>query len=289
MNAPVTLPDHRTGTVESGDVTIFYRHFGAPRSDAGGGTPMIVLHGQSYFSYDWIGIADELARDPDGGPDGGREIIAMDMRGFGSSGWSASHAYKVQDFAADVLAVADRQGWDRFVLAGHSMGGRNATYTAAAHPDRVERLILIDYSPTNAKAGAMRVMNQSIDMPASFGGLDEALRFFGLDPAALDPGRRARFEAYLGTFDGNYTVSRDPLFREVFPQGPRRGRQARPRRGADLWHAWAGSPVRFSCCAAGSPTCSRRKRRKRLRRRTPTSRWSRSKAATTSPATTRPA
>lgn len=54
MNAPVIPPDHRTGTVESGDVTIFYRHFGAPRSDAGGGTPMIVLHGQSYFSYDWI-------------------------------------------------------------------------------------------------------------------------------------------------------------------------------------------------------------------------------------------
>lgn len=49
----------------------------------------------------------------------------MDMPGFGSSTWSASQACKVQDFASDVLAVADRQGWDRFVLAGHSMGGRN--------------------------------------------------------------------------------------------------------------------------------------------------------------------
>ena len=234
MNAPVTLPDHRTGTVESGDVTIFYRHFGAPRSDAlpsasGGGTPMIVLHGQSYFSYDWIGIADELARDPDGG----REIVAMDMRGFGSSGWSPSHAYKVQDFAADVLAVADRQGWERFVLAGHSMGGRNATYTASAHPDRVEKLILIDYSPTNAKAGSMRVMNQSIDMPASFAGLDEALRYFGLDPATVDAGKRARFKAYLGTFDGNYTVSRDPYFRDVFRKARDEG--VKPDHGADLW------------------------------------------------------
>ena len=234
MNAPVTLPDHRTGTVESGDVTIFYRHFGALRSDAlpsasGGGTPTIVLHGQSYFSYDWIGIADELARDPDGG----REIVAMDMRGFGSSGWSPSHAYKVQDFAADVLAVADRQGWERFVLAGHSMGGRNATYTASAHPDRVEKLILIDYSPTNAKAGSMRVMNQSIDMPASFAGLDEALRHFGLDPATVDAGKRARFKAYLGTFDGNYTVSRDPYFRDVFRKARDEG--VKPDHGADLW------------------------------------------------------
>ena len=234
MNAPVILPDHRTGTVESGDVTIFYRHFGAPRSgaphfDTAGGTPMIALHGQSYFSYDWIGIADELARDPAGG----REIVAMDMRGFGGSGWSASQAYKVQDFAADVLAVADRQGWDRFILAGHSMGGRNATYTAAAHPDRIEKLILIDYSPTNAKVGSMRVMNQSVDMPESFSGMDEALRYFGLDPATVDPRKRARFEAYLGTFDGNYTVSRDPYFREVFRKTRDEG--IKPDHGADLW------------------------------------------------------
>ena len=233
MDAPVTLPDHRTGTVESGGVTIFYRHFGARRSGVGGGTPTIILHGQSYFSYDWIGIADELARDPDGWPDGDREIIAMDMRGFGSSGWSARQAYKVQDFAADVLAVADRQGWDRFVLAGHSMGGRNATYTASAYPDRVEKLILVDYSPTNAKAGSMRVMNRSVDMPESFSGLDEALRYFGLDPATVDAGKRARFEAYLGTFDGNYTVSRDPYFREVFRKTRDEG--VKPDHGADLW------------------------------------------------------
>ncbi len=234
MSAPVTLPDHRTGTVDSGDVTIFYRHFGAPRSDArhfeaGGGTPMIVLHGQSYFSYDWIEIADELACDPAAG----REIIAMDMRGFGSSGWSPSQSYKVQDFAADVLAVADRQGWDRFILAGHSMGGRNATYTASAHPDRVETLILVDYSPTNAKAGSMRVMNASIDMPDSFAGLDAALRYFGLDPATVEARKRARFEAYLGTFDGNYTVSRDSYFREVFRKIRDEG--IKPDHGADLW------------------------------------------------------
>ena len=229
MNAPVIPPDHRTGTVESGDVTIFYRHFGAPQFDSGGETPMIVLHGQSYFSYDWIWIADELARDPAAG----REIVAMDMRGFGSSTWSPSGAYKVQDFAADVLAVADRHGWDRFVLAGHSMGGRNATYTASAHPGRVEKLILVDYSPTNAKAGSMRVMNALIDMPESFSGLDDALRYFEFDPATVDARKRARFEAYLGTFDGNYTVSRDPYFREAFRKARDEG--IKPDHGADLW------------------------------------------------------
>ncbi len=224
MSASFVLPEHRTDQVDSGDVTIFFRRFGAP-----GATPMIVLHGQSYFSWDWVEIADALARDPAGG----REIAAMDMRGFGSSTWSARQAYKVQDFAADVLALADRLGWDRFVLAGHSMGGRNATYTASAHPDRVEKLILVDYSPTNARAGSMRVMNTTVDMPASFADLDDALRYFGKDPASADARTRARFDAYLGTFNGAYTVARDPYFREVFRKTRDEG--IKPDHGADLW------------------------------------------------------
>ena len=55
---PVTLPPHKTGTVKSEDVEIFYRAFGAP-----GKTPVVILHGLSYFSYDWIDIAAALASD----------------------------------------------------------------------------------------------------------------------------------------------------------------------------------------------------------------------------------
>jgi pimeloyl-ACP methyl ester carboxylesterase len=45
--------EQRTGRVNSGDVSIFYRAFGAP-----GRTPILLLHGSNYYdSYDWIGVA----------------------------------------------------------------------------------------------------------------------------------------------------------------------------------------------------------------------------------------
>ena len=61
----------RTGKVNSGDVTLFYRAFGAP-----GATPILILHGSNYYdSYDWIGVATALASD--------REVVTPDRRGWG--------------------------------------------------------------------------------------------------------------------------------------------------------------------------------------------------------------
>ena len=119
----MALPAHRTGTFPSGDVEIFYRAFGAK-----GATPILIVHGLSFFSYDWIGVADRLAAD--------REVVAMDMRGFGESSWSADKNYAIDAFSDDCIRLMDHLGWDRAILMGHSMGGRNSTWCAAANPDR---------------------------------------------------------------------------------------------------------------------------------------------------------
>ena len=217
---PATLPPHKTGTVKSGDVEIFYRAFGAP-----GKTPVVILHGLSYFSYDWIDIAAALASD--------REVVAIDMRGFGNSTWSPSQSYKVQNFAADILAVMDRFGWKQAVLVGHSMGGRNCTYTASAHPDRVARLVLVDFSPSNAKAGSQRVTNTIVDMPKTFKSIDEAMSYFKVDPKTASDKVRARFEAYLMPHEGGLIPRRDLYFRENFRKIRDEG--LKPNHGADLW------------------------------------------------------
>ena len=69
------MPDAQavTGRVATGDVNIFYRKFGNP-----GRTPVLIVHGLSFFSYDWIRPATLIACD--------REVVAIDMRGFGESG-----------------------------------------------------------------------------------------------------------------------------------------------------------------------------------------------------------
>jgi pimeloyl-ACP methyl ester carboxylesterase len=200
----MSLPSHETGTVKNGDVELFYRRFGSP-----GGTPILIVHGLSYFSYDWIPVADALA--------GGREVVAMDMRGFGDSTWSPSQAYGVGDFAGDIIALMDDLGWDKVNLMGHSMGGRNSTWCAAEYPDRIKTLILCDYSPQNAPEGSQRVTRTVAGVPDAFASVDDALDYFGKsrDLAPDDPYRK-RMEAYLKKTDAGYIVKRDTWHRERF-------------------------------------------------------------------------
>jgi pimeloyl-ACP methyl ester carboxylesterase len=217
----MSLAEHQTGTVKSGDVELFYRRFGAP-----GASPILILHGLSYFSYDWIGVASELAA-------AGREVVAMDMRGFGDSTWSPSESYGLADFAGDCIAVLDHLGWDRVNLLGHSMGGRNATWCAAENPDRINTLILCDYSPVNAKEGSMRVTRTVAGVPDSFASVDEALAYFGKDPGlAADHPCRLRMIAYLKQTRAGLIIKRDTYHRARF-QAVLDGKG--PAGGPDMW------------------------------------------------------
>jgi len=51
----------------------------------------------------------------------------------------------VADYAADIDAVRAHFGWDRFFLAGHSMGARASIYYASRFPHRVKRLAALDF------------------------------------------------------------------------------------------------------------------------------------------------
>ena len=263
-----------TGSVANGDLVLFYRRFGAP-----GGTPILIVHGLSYFSYDWIPVATELAS-------GGREVVAMDMRGFGDSSWSASRAYGVDDYAADCIAVADHLGWEKVVLMGHSMGGRNCVWCAAHYPDRVAALVLCDYSPVNAPAGSRRVAETVAGAPDAFASVDDALEYFGRDRnlPSDDPYRR-RMEAYLAKTADGYAIKRDTFHRDRFRkilEG------AAAPAGPDMWGPRSRTSVaRFWRSAAAVPTCSPRRRSPRLWTRIPESPLRRSTRDTTSLATRR--
>lgn len=74
-------------------------------------------------------------------------VLALDQRGHGESQWATPPAYATEDFAGDLAGVADAMGWDRFVLAGHSMGGHNALAFSAWHPERVRALVFMDARP----------------------------------------------------------------------------------------------------------------------------------------------
>lgn len=190
-----------TGRVRSGDVEIFYRKFGRPS-----GAPLLVVHGLSYFSYDWIEAGSLIAKD--------REVVAIDMRGFGDSSWSPTRDYKLETLSNDVIAVMDHLRWGKAVLMGHSFGGRVCLATAGWKPERAAGLVLVDFAPDIAAAGRKYTAQRIGGQPDTFASIEEAMIYDHEDPR--DARRRARWEAFLTKTDKGYVLKRDLHYRDNF-------------------------------------------------------------------------
>ena len=104
-----------------------------PRDDP---VPIVLLHGTGASLHTWDGWTRELARE--------RRVIRFDLPGFGLTGPSPDGVYTIESYVDTVLALADTLGVQRFIVAGNSLGGYVAWATAVLHPERVDRLILVD-------------------------------------------------------------------------------------------------------------------------------------------------
>jgi pimeloyl-ACP methyl ester carboxylesterase len=118
--------------VRIGGMRVHLRDEG-PRS---GATPVVLLHGTSASLHTWDGWAESLRAE--------RRVIRFDLPGFGLTGPTPDRVYRIERYVETVVALLDRLGVRRAILAGNSFGGQVAWQTALAHPQRVERLILVD-------------------------------------------------------------------------------------------------------------------------------------------------
>lgn len=106
-------------------------------------------------------------------------IVAIDFPGHGRSGWRPPGTwYHYVDYLNDVLAAVDALGWRRFGLLGHSLGGAVASAFAAACPERVERLLLIEALGPLATdpAKTLDLLRKALHERAAVG--DKSLRVF---------------------------------------------------------------------------------------------------------------
>jgi pimeloyl-ACP methyl ester carboxylesterase len=101
-----------------------------------GATPVVLLHGTSASLHTWDGWAETLRAE--------RRVIRFDLPGFGLTGPTPDRVYRIERYVETVVALLDRLGVRRAIIAGNSFGGQVAWQTALAHPQRVERLILVD-------------------------------------------------------------------------------------------------------------------------------------------------
>jgi pimeloyl-ACP methyl ester carboxylesterase len=97
---------------------------------------VILLHGGGAHAGWWDHVAPWLVTTD-------RCVVAVDLSGHGDSGHR--QAYRLEDWAAEMLAVAQHAGLDGpAVLAGHSLGAWSTVVAAAEHPEAVAGLILMD-------------------------------------------------------------------------------------------------------------------------------------------------
>ena len=120
-------------TIERGDVRICVTDLG------GNGAPVVLLHGLAGSSLELLPTADALSQQ--------FRVILIDQRGHGRSTRRPADLSRAA-FVSDTLAVIEQLVPNQKVrLVGQSMGAHTAFLTAAARPDLVERLVMLEGHP----------------------------------------------------------------------------------------------------------------------------------------------
>jgi len=135
-------PSAGTGGGQAGQEVRFCRSVGGIRlayATHGSGPPLVVVScWLSHLQYDWQSpvwrhFLDELGAVS--------SLVRYDERGFGLSDWVIND-YSLDTRVADLEAIVDSLGLDRFALLGMSQGGPVAIAFAVRHPERLTRLVL---------------------------------------------------------------------------------------------------------------------------------------------------
>lgn len=113
---------------------------------------MVIVHGLYGSSDNWTGIARVLGKY--------FEVYVVDQRNHGRSPHSTEHNYELMK--NDLFEFVERHSIGQAIFMGHSMGGKSVMFFAAAHPERVNGIIVVDIAPKSYKLPA-EAMKKTID------------------------------------------------------------------------------------------------------------------------------
>ncbi|MFC1864814.1 alpha/beta fold hydrolase [Chloroflexota bacterium] len=130
--------------------------------------PLVLLHGLTSNAHSWDFFARSMCQD--------FHIYALDQRGHGDSE-HAQDGYWVVLFTSDVYEFTRALGLGRFDLCGLSLGARVSMAYAGEHPETLTRLVLVDFGPEMATAGAKRVVGNVGAPPLGFRNREEAIEY----------------------------------------------------------------------------------------------------------------
>lgn len=130
--------------------------------------PVILLHGGGQTRHAWGETGRALSAR-------GYEVIAMDLRGHGDSGWAADQDYSFDAYRDDLAAVQAYLGRPA-VLIGASLGGIAALLAAGeGDPALVRALVLVDITHRPSPAGSSKIQAFMRGGRDGFDSLDDAI------------------------------------------------------------------------------------------------------------------
>ena len=187
-----------------------------------GQPPMVLLHGLRGHANVWEDVALALCND--------YHVYSLDQRGRGDTDHAPGGDYSTDAFVADLKGFVDAIGLDKFILFGHSMGGRNSMAFAGQYPDRLERLCIVDIGPRIEPTGGNRITEELRNLPPQFDTFEDALAHVQTgNRFASEPVMRRRLAGQSQELpNGKIGWKFDPAIREQRINGT-----AAP--AADLW------------------------------------------------------
>ncbi|MGK0413849.1 MAG: pimeloyl-ACP methyl ester carboxylesterase [Polaribacter sp.] len=117
--------------------------------DEGKGFPIVLVHGTASSLHTWNDWTKQLTKN--------YRVIRMDLPAFGITGPNKNSDYSIKAYTDFLYQFLEKIKVDKFHLAGNSLGGNIAWNYTAEHPEKIEKLILIDASglPTNKEQPAI--------------------------------------------------------------------------------------------------------------------------------------
>lgn len=116
---------------------LYYQKYPEQTDAADGQVPVIIIPGLFGSTSNWRSFARDLSGD--------HPVYVIDQRNHGRSPHAQTQSY--HDMAADLMAFIEQQRFERVILCGHSMGGKTAMTFSLLHPERVEKLVVLDIAP----------------------------------------------------------------------------------------------------------------------------------------------
>lgn len=130
----------------------------------GAGSPEItLLHGAGLNAHTWDTTVLSLQR----------PVLAIDLAGHGDSSWRDDLDYTPRTLAVDVAAALDAWTDRPQLIVGQSLGGLTGASLAAARPELVSALIVVDITPGIDTSAGPAALREFYAGPTDFASRDE--------------------------------------------------------------------------------------------------------------------